>query len=234
MYQSEQINEIAIALAKVQAVLEAAEKNSTNVVGGGGKRKYADITAVYFAIREPLFNNGLSVAQTMRPSEPGTVCVRTTLMHESGQWIAGECVLPWDRQGGPQGAGSAITYARRYSLSAMIGVVSEDDDDGAGAMPKGKSSARKGTAEPNDPPPNLADRNQIQRIQILMKEMGIDDRDIRIARTNTWLAKNGGREITSTNELTKQQAAKLIATLEKQIADSHVQPGQDPFPHVTQ
>lgn len=234
MYQSEQINEIAIALAKVQAVLEAAEKNSTNTVGGGGKKKYADIAAVYSAIREPLSNNGLSIAQTMRPSDPGTVCVRTMLMHESGQWISGECVLPWDRQGGPQGAGSAITYARRYSLSAMIGVVSEDDDDGLGAMPKSKSNSRKTPESPTDIQVNFADRNQVQRIQILMKEMGIDDRDVRIARTNTWLAKNGGHEITSTNELTKQQAAKLIATLEKQIADSQALPGQDPFPHVTQ
>ena len=232
MYQSEQINEIAAALSIVQSELEKAEKNGTNTVGGGAKRKYADINAVYSAIREPLSKNGLSVAQTMRPSEPGIVCVRTTLMHTSGQWLAGECVLPWDRQGGPQGAGSAITYARRYSLSAMIGVVSEEDDDGQGSMSKGKETPPRKTPPPkNDtPPPGLADRNKVQRILMLMKDLGVVDRDARIARINGWLMRRGAQEVSSTNELTQQQATSLIKVLEKTIADQQqVQPGQDPF-----
>ena len=130
---SEQINELAKALAAAQGELEPAEKNSTAAVGKEGKlkRKYADLTAMIDAVRKVLPKHGLSIAQIVLPSE-GVAHVRTMLMHESGQWLASECRMPYDNTGSKnaiQSMGSAITYARRYSLSALVGVVADDDDD---------------------------------------------------------------------------------------------------------
>ena len=127
---SEQINELAKALAAAQGELEPAEKNSTAAVGKEGKlkRKYADLTAMIDAVRKVL-------PKIVLPSE-GVAHVRTMLMHESGQWLASECRMPYDNTGSKnaiQSMGSAITYARRYSLSALVGVVADDDDDGEGA-----------------------------------------------------------------------------------------------------
>ena len=86
---SEQINELAKALAAAQGELEPAEKNSTAAVGKEGKlkRKYADLTAMIDAVRKVLPKHGLSIAQIVLPSE-GVAHVRTMLMHESGQ---GKC-----------------------------------------------------------------------------------------------------------------------------------------------
>lgn len=234
-YQSEQINELAEALAKVQAVLEPADKNSTNTVAGGVQRKYSDLTAVYTAIRAVLPEHGLSVVQTMMPNNDDKAHVRTTLLHKSGQWIAGEIILPCDRQKGVQGIGSAITYARRYSLSAIVGVVSEEDDDGAGAMPTKKNTNDKlNHQRGNTPPPELATRNQVQRIQILLKDMGVTDREERMNRTNTWLSRQNAQPVSSTNELTQEQASKLIGVLENQLAGRQMQPGEGPFAAKTQ
>lgn len=134
-YQSEDIAELATALCSAQAALQPAAKDGQNP---HLKNRYTSLTGVFAALREVLPKHGLAVTQTLIPSDGGKAHVRTTLMHKSGQWIAGECVMPLDKQGGPQGMGSAITYARRYSLSAIVGVVSEDDDDGNAAQGKGK------------------------------------------------------------------------------------------------
>lgn len=143
MYQSEQINELAKSLAAAQAELDPAKKNAQNP---HLKNRYADLAAVWEAVREVLPKFGLSIVQTMLPLD-GKAGVRTTLMHTSGQWIAGECVLPVPKQD-PQGYGSAITYARRYSLSAMIGVVSEDDDDAEGAKKTGQQKQPPAPKQP--------------------------------------------------------------------------------------
>lgn len=127
---SQSIAALAKALAAAQAELEPAAKNAENP---HLRNRYADIAAVFEAIRKILPKHGLAVSQMILPTE-GKAHVRTLLMHESGEWIAGECLLPPDRAGGPQGMGSAITYARRYSLSALLGVVSEEDDDGEQAQ----------------------------------------------------------------------------------------------------
>ena len=86
---SEQINELAKALAAAQGELEPAEKNATAAIGEKGKlsRKYADLTAMIDAVRKVLPKHGLSIAQIVLPTE-GVAHVRTMLMHESGQWLA--------------------------------------------------------------------------------------------------------------------------------------------------
>jgi len=126
MRMSEQINELAGALAKAQGALDDAEKASTNP---HFKSRYADLAAVRDAIKLPLSCNGLSYVQMAR-SDQGAVEVETMLMHSSGQYLADTLRLPV-LQNTPQAFGSALTYARRYSLMALIGIAAaEDDDDG--------------------------------------------------------------------------------------------------------
>lgn len=134
---SQQINELAKALSVVQAHIKGAAKDSTNPFFNS---KYADLSSVWEACRALLTTNGLSVAQTNVPSENGVTLV-TTLMHTSGQWIEGSLFIRPSKDD-PQGFGSAMTYARRYALAAIIGVSPEDDDGNAAT---GKTVSNKPT-----------------------------------------------------------------------------------------
>lgn len=141
MNHSEQINEIAAALSKAQAVISGAVKDKTNP---HFRSDYADLASVWEACRKPLTDNGLSVAQTAATDE-GRVCVTTLLMHASGQWISDTLAMRPTKDD-PQGVGSCITYARRYALAAMVGVAPEDDDgNAASAKPTSGPVAVKAT-----------------------------------------------------------------------------------------
>lgn len=133
--QSEQINELAAALAKAQGAMENAIMNRTNP---HFKSKYADLSSVRDAIREPLSANGLSVVQVTQLTERGMV-LRTVLMHTSGQYITTEYPLPLTPK--PHEMGSAMTYARRYSLAALLCNASDEDDDGNAAQASKPASA---------------------------------------------------------------------------------------------
>jgi hypothetical protein len=128
MEKSEAINELATALAKAQGAMENAKKDSENPFFHS---KYADLASVIDAAKKPLADNGLSVLQ-LTSSDVETVKVNTILLHSSGQWI-GETLSLRPVKPDPQGLGSAITYGRRYSYSAIIGMASEEDDDGNAA-----------------------------------------------------------------------------------------------------
>lgn len=125
MNQTESIKELAIALNKAQAEMKAALKDSSNPFF---KSKYADFASVWETCRTPLTKHGLSISQ-LPVQKDGMFGVRTILMHTSGEWISEELLLPVTKQD-PQAAGSAITYARRYSLSGIVCLATEDDDDG--------------------------------------------------------------------------------------------------------
>jgi hypothetical protein len=123
MKQSDSINELAAAMAAAQAEMGGAVKDSANPFF---KSKYADLTSVVKAIKEPFANHGLSYTQFPCAAD-GCVGVTTRLMHSSGQWLESEYMLPMVKND-PQAAGSAITYARRYALQAMAGIPTADDD----------------------------------------------------------------------------------------------------------
>ena len=122
--ESENISDLATALAKAQGAMGPAIINKVNP---HFRNRYADLAAVLEAVRKPLADNGLSVTQTTHLSDDVFV-LRTTLRHASGQWIASEYPLPIGAK--PQELGSALTYGRRYEISAMIGVAADEDDDG--------------------------------------------------------------------------------------------------------
>ena len=143
--QSENTADLSAALAKAQAAMKAAAFNKINP---HFKNKYADLAAVIDAIRKPLADNGLAYTQTTEIREGGFVLV-TTLRH-GGQWIASEYPLPMGAK--PQELGSALTYARRYSLSAIACIAAEEDDDAEGAHSIGQAaSTPKAKASPVKP-----------------------------------------------------------------------------------
>lgn len=133
--QSLEINELAEALAKAQAEMPHASKDSTNEFFRSG---YADLAAVMRAWQAAGPKHGLAVVQTLEPSDGTEVTVVTTLMHKSGQWIVGKLTMKPEKMN-PQGIGSCITYARRYSLSAIVGIAQDDDDGNAASGNKKKA-----------------------------------------------------------------------------------------------
>jgi hypothetical protein len=156
MQKSESIKDLAVALAKAQAEIMGAHKDSANPYFNS---RYADLASVWDACRDPLSKNGLSIVQTCG-IENGMVSVETMLLHKSGQYISdvlqmkpvrekkGEGFVPADD---PQAIGSCITYARRYSVAAMAGVCPEDDDGNVASGRGASSSPAMNRKPPRDP-----------------------------------------------------------------------------------
>lgn len=140
---SEQVGELFGALAKAQGEIRNAAKDSANP---HFKSKYADLSSIADACRVPLSKNGLSVIQI--PHNQGDdVAVTTILGHSSGQWIKGRIAVK-PVKFDAQGAGSVITYLRRYALAAMAGVAPGDDDDGEAAMGRGQGNGHTEISAP--------------------------------------------------------------------------------------
>src|SRR3972149_8405060 len=119
MNKSESIKELATALAKAQGEIKGAIKDADNPFF---KSKYADLASVVEAIRAAFSKHGLSYSQGCEPSDKNEVRVETIILHASGEWLSnGVLCLPVTKADA-QGFGSALTYARRYSLSAAVGV----------------------------------------------------------------------------------------------------------------
>lgn len=138
------------ALAKAQTVIENADMNSTNpgFKRGNVEAKYADLASVMNAIRQPLAANGIALLHTVSVDRAfAWVAVTARLVHESGEYLENEIVLPV-LQKTPQGVGSSMTYGRRYTACALTGLAQEDDDGMGGPMvPTGKAPPK-----PKSPP----------------------------------------------------------------------------------
>lgn len=128
MKTSETIGKISEALAKAQGEMKPASFDSTNP---HFRSKYASLTAIMEACRSSLSTNNIAIVQGTSVEE-NRVIVTTMLVHSSGEFISDQLSLNTVKDT-PQGVGSAITYARRYSLSSMVGIVSDEDDDAEGA-----------------------------------------------------------------------------------------------------
>lgn len=161
--QSESIKELATALAKAQAVMAGAKKDNVNP---HFKNKYADLESVWDAARKPLSDNGLSVVQIpMGISERGYLQVRSVLMHVSGEYIGGTIEIPAKLDA--QGVGSAITYARRYALSALVGIAPEDDDGNDATGNKGDDKGKTQPEKKNQAtlPPAVTDNKVCSKLR---------------------------------------------------------------------
>jgi hypothetical protein len=138
---SEQIDQIASALADAQANLGIVFKQSQNDAFGS---KYANLTKVWEAFQRVGPRRGLSVVQMPGHYDASerTMVMSVKLMHNSGQWLGGDMSMPLSR-GDAHAYGSACTYARRYSLAALIGVCPHDDDGNEASGVAATLSARK-------------------------------------------------------------------------------------------
>lgn len=184
MNQSEHINELASALAKAQGEMQAAIKDCINPFF---KSKYADLGSIWDAARPVLSKNGLCIMQTTEMNGDKIIMV-TTLAHNSGQWMKSHLPLNPSKNDS-QGVGAAITYLRRYSLSALVGVVCDDDDDGETAMGRGKSAQNNPTTPPtpgpakkNAPPVNqsvaqVINHEQFKQLSELMSNLDENSRN---------------------------------------------------------
>lgn len=144
MRTSDSISKIAAALVIAQKAMTAAAKVATNP---HFKSKYADLATVIEAVKAPLNEAGITVLQTVTNDTTG-VMVTTTLLHESSEWIAETIYLPVPQQT-PQAFGSAITYARRYSLQSFVTLPSEDDDGERASEPEKENAHRVEAKRPN-------------------------------------------------------------------------------------
>ena len=153
--QSEKIDLLTLALIKAQSAMGAVKKDATNPFF---KSKYADLASVQGVAEKPLEDNGHVITQGCGLSAFGNF-VYTQLTHVSGQWMRSEVPMILAKQD-PQGVGSAITYARRYGMAAMLNMVQEDDDGNAaidsrelphenGAKPNAVSTQKAGEKRAN-------------------------------------------------------------------------------------
>ncbi len=123
-WKSDNIEKLADALSKAQSEMKGAQKKSTNPFF---KSNYADLHTCIEASFPYLTKHGLSVVQGNDVDERGSFYVTTMLLHSSGQWIKSKLKMPITKPDA-QGVGATITYARRFALSAMVGISQYDDD----------------------------------------------------------------------------------------------------------
>ena len=138
MEKSETIGKLTLALSKVQAQLKPAKENSKNPFF---KSSYADLGSVWDSIRKLLSDNELAVIQM--PTDVGGLT--TIISHSSGEYMSSTMYIPSKEDA--HGVGSAISYARRYALASVVGVVT-GDDDGNGAVKGTPNTPKKSTSKP--------------------------------------------------------------------------------------
>lgn len=194
MRKSESIENLAKALSKFQSEVTNPKNTQDNPFYNS---KYAPLQDVLNLVRPLLSKYGLSVIQ--HPSGDGEhISISTVLLHESGEWIEFDPLVLKAEKVTPQGAGSAITYGRRYALSAVLGIASEDDDDA--------------NAFENNPSKQEAQRTltdaQIKRLYAIATSAGITHEQVKKA-----IKKDYKKD--SAKELTKQEYDELCNRLEK-------------------
>lgn len=140
---------LAQALSKMQGQMTPAIKDATNPAF---KSKYADLASVWEAIRKPLSDNGLSVTQQTDILDNGQMILITTVWHTSGESLVARYPL-MPAQNTIQAVGSCLSYARRYSISALLGVTQDDDDGIAGSGNPGTETAAKSSKGNTSKPP---------------------------------------------------------------------------------
>ena len=155
------IGNLALALSKAQAKIEGAKKDAKNPFF---KSQYADLASVWDACHQHLSENELALIQTTK-DVGGRIVLITLLAHKSGEWIRSELFMPTTKPNDPQAVGSAMTYARRYALMAMVGVCPIDDD---AELASGRVEAQKAV-----PAPTASSSNKKNQIVKLMNDCGL-------------------------------------------------------------
>lgn len=149
MKHSDSIVKLAAALVAAQAELRAIGMDSVNP---HFKSRYASLDNIIETIRPVLSKHSLAIVQgttTPESDSNGKVTgftVETMLVHQSGEWLCNAAVMPLAKAD-PQGAGAAITYGRRYGLSALLSLATDEDDDANAASKRGTTGASNGARQ---------------------------------------------------------------------------------------
>lgn len=211
MNRSDTINELGAALAKAQASIRGAVKDSTNP---HFRSSYADLASVWDACRAALTANSIAVVQGPASQDGQVVTVTTMLVHSSGQWVSSDLTMKPTKPD-PQGLGSAITYARRYGLAAMVGVAPEDDDGNAASV--GPVQAERTTPKPNGKPPT-PDTAKVRYANTVAKWSGVKVEDVRGACAD-WAARHTKKTL---DKLTDKDFEALTRAADDAIAAGEV------------
>ena len=166
---STEITELAEAMIQVQQTLSPALKDAENTFTNS---RYATLHSVMNACRDALLEHGIWLTQYPVSVEAHQLGLVTKIVHaETGQWQASLLTMPLPKND-PQGYGSAMTYARWYGLSALIGIVTENDDDGEMATPRravenpGFSTRNGGDRNPNAGPKSMPEGNPLGAVNL--------------------------------------------------------------------
>jgi hypothetical protein len=190
--KSESIKNISVALIKFQAEVQNPKNTADNPFY---KSKYAPLNEILNEVRPLLSKHGLGVIQS--PSGDGEkITINTMLVHESGEWIEFDPLTLKAEKITPQGAGVAITYGRRYSLSSVTGIASEPDDDG--------NSLENGQP---DQPKKLSD-GQVKRLWAIAKTNGVTGAEVKKVLMRDY-------KKTQVEDLTKQEYDAVISRMEQ-------------------
>ena len=209
---SPEVDKIFPALVKAQSTFGRAKKDGTNPLF---RSNFATLDAVIDAVKEPLYENGLTLLQPV-VHHPDGIGLISMLIHESGQWIqTGPMVFPADIQQDKSGqrigrtdvqaCGSTVAYMRRYSVLALL-FLAQEDDDGDTAGPRTEThTATRGV---------MATEKQIKMFYALTRKLGLTDDAIQLGIDAR------GHEGSSFNDLTSKQASEILSSLKDQAEGS--------------
>ena len=214
--------ELIAALVKVQAKLGAIKKTKTAGKGGSYSYTYADLATIMDAIRAPLAANGLVLAQTINGDD-----LVTLLMHESGQCLRSVAMLGEAKD--MQEYGKRVTYMRRYALSSMLALATEDDDDAPGVSrgqrkAKAKQAPASKQAAQNGEPSRRASLSAALTQHAKAAHIDIEKRDdgaymVFDAQMMAASGFEGGRDmLVRLNDLSDDQMAAVVAVFEGDAA----------------
>lgn len=179
MKTSESIAQVGAALAAAQAEIKAVAKDRTNP---HFKNRYATLDAIMDDVRPILAKHGLSLVQGMtvpHTDENGAVksfVLETMLLHKSGEHITNAAHMPVS-QNSPQGVGSAITYGRRYGVSALLALATDEDDDGNAGSHGGGASRPSAPRLPNSGNGDAPSEKQVAFLKKLMQSSVFTDEE---------------------------------------------------------
>lgn len=185
-------NKLLEALSKMQGALDNAKKESKNPYYNS---KYADLATCLDALKKPMADNGLSVSQHCSFDGSNVSCV-SILGHSSGQMMVSTLTVPVTKKDA-QGVGMAITYARRYAMSSIVGLA-QADDDGEGAVTHENEEIEHDG--------NYASEKQVSLIRSLLANSNIVEESI-LKRY----------QVANLESLSKTQASQTISIIKKQV-----------------
>lgn len=213
--RSDNLEELIGALSKAQAEFKPIEKNRTVDVmtrtGGTYRFRYATLDAILEAVRKPLADHGLAITQliTLRNGIP---ILQTLLLHQSGQWVSSEVQIVLTGAGGNQEFGSALSYMRRYAISAILNIASQEDDDANIAdgnhIQEVVPQAPVAEKASEQKIPSLISERQLSFVHMLARERGLSHDEV----TGMAQAMFG---VSSTKDLSRSEASQLIERLQQ-------------------